>query len=238
MSVVEPGSAGSSLLGRVKGILLRPEATWDLIDPEPATIGGLYRSYVVPLAAIPAVCTLVGMLRFGIGGIFGLSFRLSPVWLIVQAITSYALSLAMVYVLALIVEALAPTFGGTKDRVQAFKVCCYAMTASWVFGVFGLAPTLGVVGLLGALYSLYLLYLGLPKLMRVPQERATPYFAVVLVVGLVAGIVISSIAGRIASIGGPLHLSDVTGSTSLSVPGVSLELSELQKASKRADVAA
>ena len=239
MSVVEPGSMGSSLIGRIKSILLQPSATWDVIDTEPATIAGLYRGYVIPLAAIPAVCTAVGMLAFGIGGIFGVTFRPSPVWLIAQAIVSYVLGLAMVYVMALIIEGLAPSFGGTKDRIRAFKVAAYALTASWVAGVFGLIPMLGIVALLGGLYTLYLMYLGLPKLMKAPQDKAMPYFALVLVVAIVVGIVISSITGRITMMGGPLHLGSAASGATVHVPGAgSVNLGQLQEASKRAEAAA
>jgi Yip1-like protein len=243
MSVLEPGSTGSSLLGRVKGILLQPSATWDVIDAEPASIGGLYRSYVIPLAAIPAVCGLVGMLAFGIGGLFGISFRPSPVWLIVQAIVSYVLGLAWVYVVALIIEALAPSFGGTKDRIQAFKVAAYAFTAAWVAGVFSLIPMLSIIGLLGAIYSLYLLYLGLPKLMKAPQDKAMPYFAVVLIVAIVVGIVIGAITSSITMMGGPLHVGGIGGmthnSTVVNLPGNnSVNLGQLEAASQRAQSAA
>ena len=240
MSVLEPGSAGSSLIGRVRSMLLQPSATWDVIDTEPATIGGLYRGYVAPLAAIPAVCSLVGMLVFGIGGIFGISFRPSPVWLITQAIVSYVLGLVMVYVIALIIEGLAPTFGGTKDRVQAFKVAAYAFTASWVAGVFALIPMLGIVALLGALYSLYLLYLGLPKLMKAPDEKAMPSFAVVLIVAVVVGLVISVVTSRITMMGGPLRVGGAGGvaAGSVSVPGHgSVDLGQLEAASKRMETA-
>lgn len=43
---------------------------------------------------------------------------------------SYVLALAGVYVIALIVNALTPTFGGQKDRTQALKTVAYAYTAS------------------------------------------------------------------------------------------------------------
>lgn len=240
MSVLEPGSAGSSLIGRIKSILLQPSATWDVIDTEPATIAGLYRGYVLPLAAIPAVCTFVGMLAFGIGGIFGISFRPSPVWLITQAVVSYALSLAMVYVMALIIEGLAPNFDGTKDRVQAFKVAAYASTASWVAGVFSLIPMLAIIGLLGALYSLYLLYLGLPKLMKAPQDKAMPYFAVVLIVAIVVAVVIGLVTSRITMMGGPLRVGGVGAAAgSMTLPGGrgSVDLGQLEAASKRMETA-
>lgn len=242
MSVVEPGSTGSGLIERAKNILMQPATTWDVIDGEPATIGGLYRSYVLPLAAIPPVCNLIGLLVFGVGGFFGISFHLSPVWLIVQAIVSYALSLAMVYVLALVIEGLAPNFGATKDRIQAFKIAAYAPTASWIAGVFGLYPAIGLLAILGGLYSLYLLYVGLPKLMKAPEERATVYFVVVLVVTIVVGLVIATVTSGISRLGGPLSMAGgglAAHTTEVRGPGGgSVNLGQLEAVSKRAQAAA
>jgi hypothetical protein len=103
----------------------------------------------------------------------------------------------MVYVVALIVEALAPTFGGTKDRLQALKLVAYGSTASFVGGVFYLLPSLSPLAFLAALYSIYLFYLGLPVLMRCPQDKAVGYTVVVGLVAIVAGIVIGAIAAAV-----------------------------------------
>lgn len=240
MSVVEPGSASAGLVARVKGILFKPTETWDEIDREQPSIGGLYTSYVMPLAAIPVVCSLVGMLVFGVGG-FGITIRPSPVWLVVQAVVNYGLSLAMVYVMALIIETLAPNFGGTKDQIQAFKLAAYAPTASWVAGVFGLIPALGVIALLGGLYSLFLLYKGLPKLMKAPEDKALPYTAVVIVVAIVVAVVIGIVSSSVMALSGAMNSAATLGSVSgkVKVPGGGeMDLAKLEAASKRMEAAA
>jgi hypothetical protein len=188
-------------------MLTHPSATWDVIEAEPATVGDLYKSYVAPLAASPAVCGAVGLLAFGVGA-FGVSFRPSPGWVIAQHLTSYVMSLGMVYVLMLIIDGLAPNFGGTKSQIQAFKLAAYSGTASWVAGVFALLPSIGwLLALLGALYSLYTLYKGLPKLMKSAEDKTTAYFVVVLVVAVILGLVIASLTARISTFGGPLSVA-------------------------------
>ena len=240
MSVVEPGSASAGLVARVKNILLKPTETWDEIDREQPSVGSLYTGYVMPLAAIPVVCTLIGSLVFGIGA-FGFSYKPTVAYAAVNAAVSYGLSLAMVYVMALIIEALAPNFGGTKDRMQALKIAAYFPTASWVAGMFGLVPMLGIIALVGALYSLYLLYLGLPKLMKTAQDKALAYFLVVLVVALVVSFVIAMAAGAIAGLtGGAARLGGMgAASGTVKVPGGGeLDLAKLEAASKRMEAAA
>ncbi len=110
----------------------------------------------------------------------------------------YVTSLAAVYVLAVIIEALAPNFAGQGNRVQALKLAGYSYTAIWVAGVALILPGLsGLVALAGAIYSVYLLYLGLPSTMNVLPERSTGYTAVVVLSGLVLGWIIAVITGGI-----------------------------------------
>ena len=239
MTIIEPGSARAGLVARVKSLLLQPSATWDDVDREPATVGGLMTGYVMILAAIPAICGTIGMVVFGVGA-FGFNYRPPLVWALGQGILGYALSLGMVFVMALIIDGLAPSFGGTKDRIQAFKLAAYAPTASWVAGVFGLLPSLAVVALLGGLYSLYILFRGLPKLMKVPQERAGGYFAVVLVIAIVVSFVIAMITSSLMSMsrmaGGGLGGAPMAGT--VKVPGQGeVDLAKLEAASKAIEAA-
>jgi hypothetical protein len=159
-----------SLIERVQSILLRPKQTWPVIAAEPADAASIFSRYVVILAAIPAICAFIGWTLVG-GGAFGVTYRLPIATGLVQMVVGYLLSLAIVYVLALIVNALAPTFGGTKDMVAALKVVAYGSTAGFVGGVFSLLPSLSWLGLLASFYSIYLIYTGLPVLMRCPPEK-------------------------------------------------------------------
>jgi hypothetical protein len=104
---------------------------------------------------------------------------------------SYLLTLVVVYVLVLIIDALAPSFDGTKSQIQALNVAAYSATAGWLAGIFAVIPWLGILGILG-LYSLYLLYLGLPVLMKAPKERALGYTVVVIAAAVVLMVIVDS----------------------------------------------
>jgi hypothetical protein len=131
---------------------------------------------------------------------------------------TYVLSLVAVYAVALIIDALAPTFAGQKDRVQALKTVAYAYTAAWVAGFGALVPWIGLLVMIaGGVYSVYLLYLGLPQTMKSPPDRAAGYTAVTVVVVIVlswiVGLVTAGIMGSVmlASAGGG---SDISTSSS------------------------
>ncbi len=187
-----------NLVQRVKDILLKPQATWQEIDREAATPSSLYSSYLVILAAIPAIAGFVGLSIIGVGGM-GMTFRVPFFSGLLNMVVGYVLTLVAVYVLSLIVDALAPSFQGRKDPVSALKLVVFGATASLVGGVFNLIPALSVLGLLAALYTVYLIYLGLPVLMKCPPEKALAYTAVVVVCGIVMGVVIGALAALTTS---------------------------------------
>jgi len=181
------------LISRVKGILLNPKQEWQTISGETTTMAELYKSYIVILAAIGPVASIIGMSIIGISMPLAGSFRIPIGSSLTSAIIQYVLTLAGVYVMALVIDALAPTFSGEKNINQAFKVAAYSYTPGWLVGIFMVIPALGMLGILG-LYGLYILYLGLPLLMKAPQEKSMGYTAAVII----AGIVIFAIIGAIS----------------------------------------
>jgi hypothetical protein len=188
-----------NLVDRVKRILLSPRTEWEVIDAEQTTPAALYTGYIAPLAAIGPLARLIGYTVFGISLPLMGTYRVPFGSALSGAVIGYVLTLAGTYILALIIDALAPTFNGQRNQIQALKVAAYSSTAAWVAGIFALIPWLGFLGILG-LYSLYLLYLGLPVLMKAPGEKALPYTAVVILAAIVLFMVVGVIAGRFTGI--------------------------------------
>jgi hypothetical protein len=198
MTTLDEAGSSKGLVERVKAILLQPGTEWDVIQAEQPTIKGLYKSYIGPLAAIPAVAGLIGMALIGVKN-FGLTVKTPILSAAIGAVVQWGASLIGVYVLALIIEALAPNFGGEKNRLQAFKLVAYSYTAAWVAGILLLLPNLAMVaGLLG-LYSLFLLYKGVPKLMKAPEDKALPYTAVAIVAAMIVYFIVFSIVGAVVA---------------------------------------
>jgi hypothetical protein len=114
------------------------------------------------------------------------------------SLVAYVLTLVGTYVLALIIDALAPNFKGRRNQIQALKVAAYSSTAFWVAGIFWLIPALWVLMLLlGFVYSFYLLYLGLPKLMKAPVTKALGYTVAVIIAAFVVFLVINVVSTQI-----------------------------------------
>ncbi len=225
----------ASLVARVKGILLQPKAEWDRIDVEPATVQGLFTGYAVPLAAIGPVCSILASALF-------LHFALP--FIIGATLVGYVLALAATFVIGLIIDALAPTFGGVKNQVQAMKVAVYGSTAAWVAGVFNLIPGLGaVLVFIGLLYGLYLYYTGLPKLMKTSADKALGYTALTVVCYVVISWIIMAIVGSIMVMGavtGGMGAAGVLGANTgaVRVGDATVNLAALTAASKQMEASA
>jgi hypothetical protein len=187
------------LVQRVKQILLSPRTEWQVIEAEPTTTTELYKTYIIPLAAIGPISQVIGYSVFGITVPFVGTYRVPIGSAISGALVAYVLTLAGTYVLALIIDGLAPTFNGQRSQIQALKVAAYSSTASWLAGIFALIPGLRLLAILGV-YSLYLLYLGLPIVMKSPRDKALGYTVVVIVAAIVLFMIIGVIAGRFLAV--------------------------------------
>jgi hypothetical protein len=188
-----------NLIERVKRILLSPRTEWEAIDAEVTTPAALYTGYVMPLAAIRPVAEVIGYSIFGVVVPLLGTYRVPIGSALTTAVVRYILMLGGTYVLGLIIDGLAPTFGAQRNPIQALKVAVYSTTAFWLAGVFALVPGLRALQILG-LYSLYLLYLGLPTLMKAPRDRATGYTVVVILAAIVLFMVTGVIAGRFLAV--------------------------------------
>lgn len=190
------------LVSRAKNIVLSPATEWAVIETEPATAGGLITGYAAPLAAIGAICGFIGGALIGTTLPFtGVHYRVPIISALVGAIFTFGMALVGCFVLGLIIDALAPTFGGQKNPVQALKVAVYSYTPAWLAGVLNLVPLLAILGIFAAFYAIYLLYLGLPRLMKSPQDKALPYTAVVIVCAIVVAIITTTISGMFIGAG-------------------------------------
>ena len=181
------------IVARAKAITLNPAATWPVIEAETHDAKSLYVPYLLILAAIPAICTFIGMSIIGIGG-FGFSMRIPFVSGLAMMITTYILSLVMTYGMGWLISALAPTFGGQSNLIQGLKIAVFGATPMMLAGVFNILPALSIVGLLAALYSLYVMYLGLPILMKNPKDKTITYMVVVVIASIIAGVVLGMIS--------------------------------------------
>ncbi len=191
------------LVARAQAIILKPKDEWAKIKAEPVTLKDLFTSYVMILAAIPAVAQFIGNALIGRRLPFVGWYRYGIGSSLLYAVFYYVVSLATVYVLGLIINALAPTFASKQDPIGAIKLAAFSMTPVWIAGVFYLIPFLGILATLGSLYGLYILYLGFAlPMMETSKDKVLPYTVVSIVAAAVLIMVFSFILAGIFLTGG------------------------------------
>lgn len=191
-----------SIIDRAKNILLSPKTEWPVIAAEPATVQSVM-SYAAVLMLLP----MLGAILFT--GVLGLGAFGAPMlgFVATTAVIGYVLGLALLYVVALIIDAVTPSFDGNKDIVGSLKLLTYAGTASWVAGFLSAIPVIGILIAIGAIgYVIYLIYLGSGPVKSVPDAKQFGYTAVVCVIyfvinlvvtGLIVGVIMAGVFGAI-----------------------------------------
>lgn len=177
---------------RAWGLLREPKKEWEQIRAEQTTIPNLLIGYVAPLAAIPVVADLIGSMVFQPERIVSVSGS------IVSAVVTWVLSIAMVFLLGLLINSIADQFDADRNDLAAQKIAAFSITPAFLSGLFSLWPPLAWVSLIALAAMVYVMYRGLPILMKAPEERALSYAATVTIAAAVAFIVLLALASCVA----------------------------------------
>lgn len=184
---------------RAKRIILSPKSEWAAIDAEPMTVREIYLNYVVYLAAIPAVANFLGNWLFGFAraseGVVHTTFFGG----LLHSLVQYALSLPLLYVVAIALSRLAPTFEGKTDDLRALKLVVFSYTPIWLAEIFGLIPGLRWLDVLG-LYAVWLFYVGVAPMTRSKPEYADVFTAAGVALGIAAAFIHGAVVHMIAPI--------------------------------------
>lgn len=184
------------LVERVRNIILTPATEWAVIERESTPPLRVLFGYVLPLAVLGAIATIIGerMMMATLDD----EVEIALASTLVRAIAGVIVAVAGWAITALLIDALAPSFAGTKSLMQAFKLAGYAFTPALVAELARIIPFIGgLIGLAGLIYAIYLLYLGIPPLMKSPRDRAVPYTAVVMIGAFVGVWILTMILGML-----------------------------------------
>jgi Yip1-like protein len=161
-------------------LLVKPSSGWTGIEKEPGDAIFLLSGYVALFALIPALASFIGASLIGVIAPAGDVVR-EPVFDgLLSAILGYAATFVQVLLVALLIDVLAPRFGGQRSFTRALNVTVYSFTPLWLAGIFLLLPGLRFLSFT-AVYGVYLLTKGLPVVMKSPAENAKRYATAVTV---------------------------------------------------------
>jgi hypothetical protein len=165
-----------NLVERAKNIITSPKTEWEAIANEEPNVQQILIGYVLPLALIPTIATIIGWGAIGILGFTSFTYGIALG--LVQLINAFL----SVLITSFVIDALATSFGSTKNFGRAVQLVAYSLTPVWVFGILYILPSIGWLSILLGLYALLLIYLGLTPLMKTPEDKKAVYMIVSVII--------------------------------------------------------
>lgn len=183
---------------RVLRLILTPTEAWDEIASEPVSIDRLIARYIVPLALLAPIASVIGMSTFDAAWdpAHGYLVPHDAIWS-AGAATLFA-SIASIFLLAAIFVLIAPMYGSSRSYPSALSVATYGAVPVLVAGALLVLPVMVMVSVVALCHSLYLYWIGVKRVLAVPEEARTEFVGVSLV--MLGGV--SSVAGAALSSAG------------------------------------
>jgi len=189
----------TNIIQRVINILTKPKQEWEVVATEQPNTMKLIGGYAFVLALIPA---LSAFLKYGIIGISFMGYSSRSIASGIQmGLIQFLSALIGVYLLAWVIDMLAPSFDSEKNFGRSLQLAVYSSTPQWVAGILVLfSTTLSVLIMLIGLYAIYLLAVGLPVLKKTPKEKVVGYVVLTIVAMIVIGLLLALILGAIMTL--------------------------------------
>jgi hypothetical protein len=196
MEPVTPATR-THVIDRAKNMITQPAKEWDVISMETPNQSHIITGYVLVLAGAAAIAAFIGYGFIGFNSGF-LGIRIAGVdWGIYQALAVLIGAVIGVYICAMVIDALAPSFDSEKNMGRSVQLVAYSYTPAWIGGLLAIYPPIAFVGALFGLYGLYIMYLGIPKLKKTSPDKQTGYFVVSIIAVIVVYLIIGLIMSRL-----------------------------------------
>ncbi|MEO8306110.1 MAG: Yip1 family protein [Betaproteobacteria bacterium] len=185
------------ILRRIVYLVFRPAAEWDLIAREPATVGALLQRYILPLALLAPIATVIGMKTFDRDWDPVHGYLVPPDQIVATGVTTYCAIIGSILALAAIFTLILPLFGGVRDYVGALKVAAYGAIPVLLAGATLLLPVLAIIGIIGMCHTLYLYWMGAGRVLKVPAGSEAEFVGIAIVLLTLFSALAGAIAGSI-----------------------------------------
>ncbi len=167
----------NAIIKRSINIIVKPAEEWKVIEQENANKNTALFGYALPYIILVSIAALIGCLIFN-------SFFYSMTYTVITTLFAFIIPFAGIIISAIIINAIAPSFGSTKNIDNAFKLVIYSYTATFIVSIAtGLLPVLFFVSV-AAGYSFYIMFFGITPMMKTPDDKKVSYFIVSILIML------------------------------------------------------
>lgn len=162
---------------QARAIITSPKSAFEQIKSENKSISEIFTNYLLVLAALPPLASLIGLWLFGYTPEYSpITYRPPFFSGVIAAGFCYLGALVAVYLSASILEKLAAYFSATADLENSFRLVAYASTPIFVGSLLSFIPGLSAFGLIaGIAYTAYLVWLVNSEFVIVPKNNKPGY---------------------------------------------------------------
>jgi len=174
------------------GIIFSPSKTWNVLASESERSIKARLLLVLAMAAIPPLCFYYGTTQVGWGS-GGEQVKVSPESAIPLMILFYLALVSSIVVIGLMSHWMSKTYNASSYPIKGMVLIGYANTPVFLSGLLALYPIWWfdiLIATAACCYTIRLLYMGVPKLMKIPEELGTLYASALFAVALVYVVVV------------------------------------------------
>ncbi len=196
-------------LSNAKDVLMTQNAEWTRVMSDENDKQSLIRYGMVLITIAYAIVFVLSLVfTSGMGGFVAFS----TTYVITMVVVQFVLGILSLYFIPMILAALAPSFGGKNDSLNALKLFVFAETPAWISTAVSRIPILGwLIAIAGAIYAIYLFWNHVDEAMSIPADKKVGYVIVSVVVLAVIFFVIGAIGTGIAAMVSPVSVFHVGG---------------------------
>lgn len=171
------------MIANMFSVIFYPKKQWQTVADRQSfpLIGAIF--YTALLACIPAIAWFYGTTNVGwvIGD--GEVIKLTEKSAKVLIGLFYLTMVASICAIGFMIHWMSKTYGTDSSTAKGIAVAGISATPLFLAGTIGFVPVYGfdlLIGVAALSYAVYLLYLGMPIVMRIPEERGFLFSSAVI----------------------------------------------------------
>lgn len=171
------------------GLLLRPSEQWRIVAQLPERSRNVLVLYPCIFALLPAIAWYYGTSQVGwTTGLQGNVVRLTADSAFQISVLFYLVMVGSVAIIGFFIHWMSQTYGAESTIPKGIVIAGLTATPLFITGLVGFYPTLWLdllIGVVAISWAVYLMYLGIPIMMKIPEERGFLFSSAVLAIAMV-----------------------------------------------------
>lgn len=172
----------SGFLSRIRGLLFSPGAEFDRIAAAPTTVVVLVRRFLVPLALLTPIATIVGMNSFDVAWDVEHGYRIPKERIFNTGVANFAFEIITVMMAGLIFYFMTRVDHHDRSFVRAMNVAVYGAVPLLISGALLFVPMNVTVCMLAMVHTFVLYWIGVQKVMDIHPLNASLFVALSMTV--------------------------------------------------------